>query len=305
MRTWTFIRQSLTTLALAAALGARAGAAPGGEADGGWEQWKAKRRESIGGSNGWSTVVGLAWLPEGNSSIGSDPTNQIVLPGRRGPGAGGVISRTGDGVSFVAAPTARAWLDGREITQCSLRSDAEGPPSRLRLGPVELTLIQRGARLGLRMRDPEAPARKRFRGLEYFPYEGRWRVEARFERDATGTNSMRIIDVTGVGKDEPVAGTLVFNHQGTQARLVALEDKETDDLFLIFRDATSGRSTYPTGRFLHALKPDAAGRVMIDFNRAYNPPCAFTPFATCPLPPRTNWLSFAIEAGEKAFHSHP
>jgi len=148
--------------------------------------------------------------------------------------------------------------------------------------------------------DPDAPTRRHFQRLDYFAHDPRWRVDGHWE-PAPDAHVLAIQEVTGRVCDESSPGTVVFSVDGHEQRLAALEDLETHDLFILFRDATAGKTTYGPGRFLHAAKPGPDGRLVIDFNYAYNPPCAFTPFATCPIPPRQNWLSLPIKAGEKRY----
>ncbi len=270
----------------------------GAESD--WAAWRAKRHDSIGGTNGWATLVGLLWLTEGAQTAGSAPTNDVVFPAGRTPGHAGVFIRQGKSVQFVAAPGVKALLDGQPTVAAALRSDEHGEPSVLTLGGVRMFVVIRGERVGLRVKDSEAPTRRHFQGLTYFRYAPDRRVIARFvPHDPPRKQPMT--DVTGATVTEDCPGSLVFTLDGRELRLDALADREEGDLFLLFRDATSGRSTYGSGRYLHTPLPDAAGNVMLDFNFAYNPPCAFTGFATCPLPPRQNWLPVAIEAGEKRY----
>jgi uncharacterized protein (DUF1684 family) len=265
-----------------------------------WLAWHATRHESIGGTNGWATLAGLHWLREGTNNAGTEPHGDIIFPAGRGPVRAGVFVRTGKSVQFIAAPDVAAQEDGQPVTQAALQSDEAGKPSVLELGGLRMFVIVRGERVGLRVKDPLAPTRLSFHGLDYFPYDARFRVEARFE-SYQPPKRIPFADVTGVTTDEPCPGALVFKLDGRELRLDALEDKEAGDLFLIFRDATSGTSTYGSGRYLHAPMPDAQGRVVLDFNFAYNPPCAFTDFATCQLPPRQNWLPIMLEVGEKRY----
>lgn len=265
-----------------------------------WRAWQARRAVSIGGTNGWATLVGLPWLAEGASTAGSDPTNDVVFPAGRTPGQVGVFVRQGKSVQFLAAPGAPALLDDQPTVSAALRSDEHGEPSVLTLGGVRAFVVIRGERVGLRLKDSAAPTRLHFRGLTYFPYDPARRVIAKFvPYDPPKPQPMT--DVTGTTTVESCPGALVFTLDGRELRLDALADREEGDLFLLFRDATSGKSTYGSGRYVHAPLPDAAGNVVLDFNFAYNPPCAFTGFATCQLPPRQNWLPVPIEAGEKRY----
>jgi uncharacterized protein (DUF1684 family) len=173
--------------------------------------------------------------------------------------------------------------------------------TRLDVGSYTLIVIARGGRTGLRVRDRESAARRRFKGIAYFPASASYRFRARFVPFGT-PRTATVVNVLGDAVDFVSPGQLVFELGGQEHRLDALyETAEKKDLWVIFRDRTSGGTTYPAGRYLHAPLP-RAGEVDLDFNLAYNPPCAFTAFATCPIPPRQNWLKVAIEAGEKDYH---
>ncbi len=269
-----------------------------------WRTWKDRRSTSIAGTNGWATLVGLFWLPEGTSSLGSNPSNTFTLSPKLSPATVGQFHRAGTNVDFVAATAAEVLANGQSVSSIHLISDANGSePTTLTSGSLRLYPIQRGNRLGLRVKSPNAPSRRNFKGLDYFPYQPDWRIPAQFEPAPVGA-TVSITDVTGDTKAEPVAGTITFSvgsPEGQKYQLLALNDDETHDLWIIFRDSTAGKTTHSGGRFLHLAKPASDGRVILDFNYAYNPPCAFTPFATCPLPPAANRLSMAIPAGEKKY----
>jgi len=177
-------------------------------------------------------------------------------------------------------------------------SDAKGEPSKLWLSTLSVVVIERGERIGLRVRDPETPARVHFRELDYYTYDPAWRIEGRFEPFST-PRTMRVLNVIDAMEEFRSPGAIVFRHDGAEYRLDVVEEGGDKDFFVIFRDRTAGETTYAAGRFLHVARPGLDGRVVIDFNRAYTPPCGFTPFATCPLPPRQNWLPFAVRAGER------
>ncbi len=262
-----------------------------------WSRWRAKRTESIGGTNGWSTLVGLQWLEPG--------TNPVDRPGIPGGRRLGVVVREGTQARFIPEPGVDIRRADGSPAAGGLRSDQDGKakPDVLVSGTLRFFLIARGERLGIRFKDSEAPTRRDFRGLEYFPYQPAWWLEGRFERFAE-PQEVEIFDVTGNRKREPVPGRIRFEYGGRTFYLEALWDEEDQEYFLLFRDRTSGKSTCGSGRFLHVAKEDAAGRVVIDFNYAYNPPCAFSAFATCPIPPRSQWLPFDIPAGEKAYGPH-
>lgn len=263
-----------------------------------WLAWQARRIESLAGPNGWTTLTGLHWLEEGRNSAGDSPANQVVLPRRRAAASIGGFVRTGRSVRFEAAPGVLATVAGKPVRAVELQSDAALDPTVLQIGPLSIIVLERGERIGLRVRDPEAPARTHFPGIKYFAYDPAWRIDGRFE-PASALKKMSVPDMIGGTQEFVVPGTIVFTHAGAEHRLVAVEEPGEEDYFVMFRDHTAGASTYPTGRFLYVAKPGVTGRVTIDFNRAYTPPCGFTPFATCPLPPRQNWLPFELRAGEQ------
>ena len=268
-----------------------------------WLAWQAKRRESVAGTNGWTTLIMRHWLAEGRNPVGSDPTNHAILPRGRAAASVGTFVRNGRTVRFEATPGVLATINGQPVQSAELKSDTNAEPTKLFIGGLSFVLIERGERLGLRVRDPEAPARAQFQGLKCFPYDPAWRVEGRFE-PSPFLRMLRVQDIIGGTQEYPLPGTLVFNHGGSEHRLDVAVEPDEEDYFVIFHDETAGQSTYPSGRFLYVAKPDASGKVVIDFNRAYTPPCGFTAFATCPLPPRQNWLPFAVPAGELAPAGH-
>jgi uncharacterized protein len=268
-----------------------------------WLAWQARRHESVAGTNGWTTLVLRHWLAEGRNFIGSDPTNRAILPRGSAPASVGSFIRHGRMVRFEVAAGVRATIDGQAISSAEFKSDTNAHPTTMWIGPLSFVLIERGDRLGVRVRDPEAPARKQFTGLKCFPYDPAWRIEGRFE-PFPSVRTLRVPDVIGGTQEFPSPGAIVFKNAGAKYRLEVMEEPGEDDYFVIFRDQTAGKTTYPSGRFLYVARPDASGKVVIDFNRAYTPPCGFTAFATCPLPPRQNWLPFVVRAGELAPAGH-
>jgi hypothetical protein len=266
-------------------------------------EWRAAREARLRSEDGWLAVVGLHWLQDGGNTFGSGGENAIRLPAGA-PVWAGALQRRGDGVRYVLAPGVTALLDdGPAAEEGPLRSDSEGTPSTLRFGSVSFHLIQRGDRLGVRVRDRQSAALKAFRGTGWYEGSEAWRVQARF----VAHRPPRTLPVTNVlGQVQPMAnpGYAELTVAGRQVRLEALlEAPDADQLFFIFRDQTSGRATYGAGRFLYAPLPQD-GSVRLDFNKAYSPPCAFTRFATCPLPPEANRLDVAIEAGERFLGIH-
>jgi uncharacterized protein (DUF1684 family) len=261
--------------------------------------WHDGRLERLKSPTGWLTLVGLHWLEEGKSTTGSAPGNTVVLAAAA-PAELGTFTRTGKTVSFAPAPKATVTLKGKPFTGGPLASDAAEAPDVLQVGTLSVQVIVRGERVGLRVRDSEAATRKAFTTIERFPVDPSWKVTARFEKAAPG-RTLAVPNVLGDVSQEPLAGTLVFTREGKEYRLLATG--EDDGLFLVFGDLTNKDVSYGAGRFLDAEAP-RDGAVVLDFNRATNPPCAFTPFATCPLPVKENKLQVRVEAGEKRFGKH-
>jgi uncharacterized protein (DUF1684 family) len=262
------------------------------------EQWKAKRLASLKGEDGWLSLVGLHWLKDGENKIGSDPSNEVVLPEGKSPRVAGSLFLNGGAVKIEARPDSRITSEGKPVTSLDLISDADGKPTILKLGTLTFHVIKRGERIGVRVKDTDAPTRTNFRGLEYFPTDERWRVEARFEPH-NPPKTIPITNVLGMEEDNPSPGAVVFDLNGQTYRLDTLTEQGEEQFFIIFADATSGHETYGAGRYLYAGPPDSSGKLFIDFNEAYSPPCAFTKYATCPLPPEQNRLPLRVEAGEK------
>lgn len=264
------------------------------------ETWRKERFDSLKTEDGWFSVVGLFWLDEGENRFGSDPGgNQVILPEGRSPKVAGSLVREGKSVRVRVEPGAEVTLDGKPVTGAvELKSDAAGEPSILHLGSLRFYLIERGDKIGVRVKDSQSPALAAFHGLDYFPIQPAWRIEARFE-PYQPARKVAIPNILGQVADEDSPGAVVFDWRGKTYRLDALGSVEKG-LFLIFADETNGRDTYGAGRFLET-GPPKDGKVVVDFNTAYNPPCAFTSFATCPLPPPQNKLALRVEAGEKKY----
>jgi uncharacterized protein (DUF1684 family) len=262
------------------------------------EQWRAKREERLSADNGWLTVSGLYWLKDGATTLGSAAGNDIVLPAGA-PARAGVIQFAGGKASVRVEPGVRILSGDKPVTAMDLRADtASGGPDVLVLGPLSLQVIERGGRYGIRLKDNDSPRRKAFAGTEWYPVSEAYRVTARFAPNAT-PKTIPIANVLGQEDQQPSPGSVFFKINGQEVRLdPILEEPDAKELFFIFKDATSGRDTYPAGRYLYTDLPKD-GTVTLDFNKAYSPPCAFTAYATCPLPPPQNRLAVRIEAGEK------
>ena len=266
------------------------------------ERWRSGRLNGLLGPRGWLTVLSLDWLMPGENTIGSDPSSRIVLPEGRAPASVGTIHLDPGAGALIGRfdPQAGVTHDGTPIGTIELHDDRSGPATVLELGPLSFSVIHRVGEWAVRVRDREHPARRSFPGVEHWPVDPRWRVEARFEV-ADPVRTIVVPTIIARGDEYQVPGTLRFEVDGVACSLVALHEPGAGDHLVVFADETTGRETYGGGRFVYVHPPDARGTTVIDFNRAYNPPCVFTPFATCPLPPEGNRLAVRVEAGEKRF----
>jgi len=282
---------------IAAALAVMALAAPPASYRAGIEKYRLDRVAELTAEDGWLAVRGLFWLHEGANTAGSDPASEIRLPPRAAKRIG-VFTLAKDQISFTADPSAAVTSGGKPVSSTTLGRGAE---ASIVTSGVTLTAIRRGDKIGLRMRDPEHPNRTTFKGLAYFPLSAAYRFHAKF----TAYDTLKPVLVPNVlGQLVPMEspGFVQFAINGKTYRLEPVyETPKHEDLFFIFKDLTSRTETYEAGRFLHTPLPKD-GFVDLDFNRAYNPPCAFTEFATCPLPIKENQLTVRLPAGERRFH---
>lgn len=264
-------------------------------------QWRAQRRAELLAPDGWTSLVGLHWVTPGPHYIGSERDNGIRLT--VGPGQFGMIDLRPPRIRFVPHRGSGLVLDGKPLRGAvQLRADdaAEGASTiAFDEGKGQASVIRRADRYALRVRHADAPTRTQFAGLDYWPGGRDWAIDARFEPHVPA-RTIPIANIVGTIEPTPNPGAVVFERDARMHRIEALQGSD-GGLFLIFADRTSGHGSYGAGRYLDTAAPDAQGRVRLDFNRAYNPPCAFTPFATCPLPPPENRLDLAIRAGEKAY----
>lgn len=265
-----------------------------------FQQWQKQRLESLTGPDGWLKLAGLFWLKEGENSFGADASNDIVFPAGKAPPIIGSFVLDSGGVSVRIMPGVEVWHDGRPVTVLKLRSDAEGEPTVLRLGSLSWLIIKRGNAFGVRLRDDEHPRLRQFKGIETFPLDPAWRVSARLE-PYNPPKKVTVPTVLGTTIERLSPGALIFQLQGNTYRLDPIAQPGDQQLFVIFADATNGAETYGAGRFLYVDRPGEDGKTIIDFNKAHNPPCAFSEFATCPLPPAQNRLPVRVTAGEKKY----
>jgi uncharacterized protein len=292
----------MNPLLATALIGMLAGSLPAGASEdhaAAVEAWRAQRLERLQRPDGWLSLVGLHWLEPGAQRIGRGADNDIVLA--TGPDRLGVVTVTGTTVAFEPAVAASASVDGTPITEPFELTEADKPRS-LRVafgdGAASFQLLARGGRFALRVRDANANTRTAFAGIAHYPVDAAWRFDARFEPHPAG-KTIDIVNVLGQTEAMPNPGTLVFERDGHEYRLQAVDEGEPQ-LFLIFADRTNRTETYGAGRFLYFDKP-TDGRTVLDFNRSYNPPCAFTSHSTCPLPPPDNRIDLAVTAGEKRY----
>ncbi len=263
--------------------------------------WHQKRVANLTSDDGWLTLVGLHWLKEGDNDFGSAAENECVFPAGT-PARIGTLTRKGPQVTLAVAPGVTLTRAGQPFTGGELRADTDGTPDVLSLGTLRFFVIRRGDKVGVRVKDSEAEARKKFHGIPTYPVSAAWRVEARFE-PATTAKKLAVPTVLGTVEEMDSPGTAVFTVNGQEHRLDVTQESGESQLFIIFGDQTNRAETYGAGRFLYADLP-RDGKVVLDFNRAYNPPCAFSPYATCPLPPPQNRLKLRVEAGEKRYGDH-
>lgn len=260
-------------------------------------EWRADRVARLKGPDGWLNLAGLYWLKEGTNSFGAADGNDLVAPEGSAPSELGDFVVENGTVTFRAAPGADVFHGETPVTELLLADDQEKEASLLTSGSLAWTVIRRMDRLGVRLRDYDHPAVTAFAGIESYPAELDWRLEARFEPYPEPRTIRVPTVVEGLGWEPTVPGTLEFEVQGQSLSLEAY--RSDDEFMIVFADATTGDTTYPAGRYLAAALPGPDGTTTLDFNRAYNPPCVFTEFATCPLATPRNRLPVAIEAGEK------
>lgn len=264
-------------------------------------KFQQDREAALKTDTGWLTIGGLWFLTEPETTFGSDPLNDIVLPDSAPGRSGTFVMRSGK-VSVKAADGVSFQLDGKTVTTADLRSDGEGPPDRIAFGDLQLWVHNSGDRLSIRMRDKNNPLRKEFTGTSWFPINAVYRVEGTY----TPYEKPKVIEVPNILGDidkMPIPGIVTFTVNGQEHKLEPVAEAGDKQFWFIFRDLTSQKETYPAARFLYAPAP-VNGKMILDFNKAQNPPCAYNPYTTCPLPTEQNRLRIRIEAGEKRYEGH-
>jgi uncharacterized protein len=265
------------------------------------KQWHQNRIERLKQENGWLNLVGLYWLKEGENTFGSGDNNYIVFPSKVPKSIGTFYLKDGK-VSVEINPGVNVTTEGNPVSKMDLKDDLSDNPTVMQLGSFRWFVINRNGRMGIRLRDIDAPLVKNFKGIDTYPINEDWRITADFHP----FDRYRVIEVPNIinsVEKDTVIGELTFTIKGKNYKLLPI--KEGNEFFIIFADETNGTETYGAGRFLYTSLPDSNNKVIVDFNKAYNPPCAFTKYATCPLPPKENYLHLKITAGEKKYGEEP
>lgn len=266
-------------------------------------EWFAQREQRLVSHDSWLSLAGLFWLQEGENTFGTDISNALIFPeGKAVPFMGSFYVRKGK-VKVIFKKDVKVTINDQQIGEANLQSDADGKASLMTFGSLSWFVIKRGEQFLLRLKDSESPAIANFTGIDRFPVDQTWRVKARLE-PYDPLKKLEIANVLGQLSYEDCPGALVFEIAGNEYHLDPSGKPDDKSYFLIFSDETSGRQTYGAGRYLSVDAPDSTGFTYIEFNKAYNPPCAFSPFATCPLPPKQNHLPVEIKAGEKNYGMH-
>jgi uncharacterized protein len=263
-----------------------------------FDKWKAELVDDL--KQNWLSLAGLFWLKPGENSFGTDSGNAIVFP--KGPAHAGVFELQGADVAVKFSPDAHATIDGKPVTTVKLQPDTSSNPTIVELGSLRMKAIVRGQRIGIRLKDIDGDKAKNYTGPVFFPLDLSYRVTATWV-PSDGKKTVDVPNVLGDTTPTPVGGTVLFKINGQDVQHTDLGGNPAKGLSFVFNDLTSKTDTYPGGRFLET-EPVVNGTVVIDFNRAYNPPCAVTPYATCPLAPKENRLAVAIPAGEKYDRTH-
>jgi uncharacterized protein (DUF1684 family) len=263
--------------------------------------WQNRRVQNLKKETGWLNLAGLYWLKQGENSIGSDPSNDIIFPSGAPLKIGTIILK--DSVTQLKVNEGiDLTINNYKTKESLLLNDLTGNSTVMSVGSYKWNVIKRGDRYGIRLRDLNSPAVKNFPGIDTYPIDKTWKIEASFVKSSEPRKIM-VPTIIGTVEEDISNGSLSFTKDGKSYSLVPIV--EEDSFFLIFADETNGEDTYGAGRFLYTSLPDSNGKVILDFNKSYNPPCAFTKYATCPLPPKDNYLHLKVTAGEKKYgHGH-
>lgn len=268
------------------------------------EAWRAARAARLTAPDGWLSLIGLEWLQQGANKVGSAPDNDIIL--QAGPAHLGVITLDPSGqVHIKLAKDSGATVDGKHVEDTALIDDMHvtgtAAPTTVAFGTASFFVIDRDGRKALRVKDTDAATRKHFLGIDYFPIDPSWRIVADWV-PFDPPHDLQMGSVIGTIDTVKVPGKAVFTRDGHAYELLPYQEEPGGELFFVLADRTSGHETYGAARFLYAALPQH-GKVVLDFNKAYNPPCAFTAYATCPLAPPENRLGVRVTAGEKRYQA--
>ncbi len=260
-----------------------------------FEKWREKREASLRSETGYLALAGLYWLEEGSHTFGSNPSNDLIFPEDRFPATAGVLRLSARKVFLEAAAGVQFLRGGEKFSSGILDFD---PPQdrRIVFDGASFWAIERAGQIGIRLRDPQNPILQNYRGTPTFPYQSSWEFKAKFHPEP---KDLLIPNILGSHFQEKSPGHLVFEYRSQRYRLEVSEQNKKGELFIVFGDETNGGESYGGGRFILVPAPNEAGETSIDFNRAYNPPCAYSPYTTCPKPPAQNILPFRVEAGER------
>lgn len=263
------------------------------------KDWDQSRIQSLKSAAGWVNLAGLFWLKEGENTFGSDPSGSVVYKEKPFPAQLGKFLLSGGRVKWITSGDHEIY-DGKErVKEIELFAGGTDGEKTISFQTFRWNIIRRGDLYGVRFRDLAHPNLEKLKTIHRYKADEKWRIPARIESALLPT--VAIQNVLGQTTQQKNAGKVVFEVEGKTYKLDVI-DEGTKNLFVIFGDDTNGKGTYHTGRFVYIARPDEKGNTVIDFNKAYNPPCAFSPHATCPIPPPQNVLPFAVKAGEKDFH---
>jgi uncharacterized protein (DUF1684 family) len=301
LKAWDYIMKTFAVLLFVAIAFFGCSQKPKGEADyiKQIENWHKHRVERLKADNGWLNLVGIFWLKRGENTFGYTKDNDLVLTSSKLPDHIGSFFFADSVVTFKANDGVNVLLNGNPVKEIVMKGDEKNDMTLLQVGSVRFNLIIRDTLYGIRARDLNSSLVKNFKGVEYFPIDQGWDIKARYEA-YNPPKDITVPNILGQMDKEKSPGAVVFERNGKTYKIDAV-DEGGDNLFLIIADETTGDETYGGGRFLYVKKPDSTGTIDLDFNKAYNPPCVFTRYATCPLPPEQNYLKLKIEAGEKMY----
>ena len=262
------------------------------------KQWDQKRAERLKADDGWLNLVGRTWLKPGENKFGSAKDNDVVIESNKVPEQMGVFIFQDSTVTMKVSDGVEVLFNGEPVKEIVMIGDDKKEMNVFQYASIKWNLIVRNELYGIRFRDLESEAVKNFTGIERFPVNEDWKITADFEA-YDPPRKISVPNVLGQVDEEPSPGAIVFTRDNQTYRIEAVD--AGDKLWFIFADGTSGEETYGGGRFLYTEKADSTGKVIVDFNKAYNPPCVLTKFATCPLPPKENYIKLRITAGEKVW----